>query len=171
MTTGVAEAGSTKTASAGADMAVLAHGCAAAQDGAHVDHGAFADDGADVDDGTHHDDGAFADLDLFADHGARFDAGADVPDVKERNAGVAAVVFDDDVGEGGGVGRDHGFKVGPVAEDDETEALAEDLGAAGREVDGLPEVHVDLDGGLLGSGGNVVDDFLGVHLSSGFRWC
>ncbi len=85
------------------------------------------------------------------------------------------VVLDDDGG--GGCGLDAACEYGaradvaPVADDDEPEALAEDLGAAGREVDGLPEVHGDLDGGLLGSGGNVVDDFLGVHLSSGFRWC
>ena len=145
-------------------MAVLAHGGAAAQHGAHIDHGTLADNGADVDDGTHHDDGTVADLDAVADDRARLDAGVDALKVEHGHGGVAAVVLYVVVVDRVGVGVEDCPELIPVAKDGLAAPPAVDMRVAPGNLHAGLLAHVQLDGRLFGRGGDVVDNLLCVHL-------
>ena len=165
MMTGVALAGSTTCQyGAGADVAVLAHGGAAAQHGAHINHGTLTNDGADVDDGTHHDDGAIADLDAVTDDRARLDAGVDALKVEHGHGGVAAIVLHIVVIDGIGIGIKDGFELIPVTKDGLATTTAVDVRIAPLDLHAGLLAHVQLDRRLFGRGGDVVDNLLGIHL-------
>ena len=149
---------------AGADVAVLAHGGAAAQHSAHVDHGAFANDGADVDDGAHHDDGAIANLDTVADDRARLDAGVDTLEVEHGHGGVAAVVLYVVVVDGVGVGVEECLELIPVTKDGLATTTAVDVRIAPLDLHARLFAHVQFDGRFLGRGCDVVDNLLCIHL-------
>ena len=108
-------------------MAVLAHGGATTQHGAHIDHGTLADNGADVDDGAHHDDGTVANLDAVADDRARLDAGVDALKVEHGHGRVAAVILDIVVVDGVGIGIEDGLELIPVAKDGLAATAAVDM--------------------------------------------
>ena len=112
-----------------ANVAVLAHRGAAAQDGTHVDHGSIADDSADIDDGAHHDDGVVADGDAIANDRAGLDARVDALGVEQGHGGVAAVVLDLVVIDGVGVVLQDAGQLAPVTEDDLALAATEDMRA------------------------------------------
>ena len=99
-------------------MTVLADGCSAAQDSAHVDHGSFADDCADVDDRTHHDHGIITDLNLVANECARFDTSFDILHIQKRDSRISTVVFYHEVFDLVRIFCEDRLHHSPVAEDD-----------------------------------------------------
>ena len=147
-----------------ANVAVLAHRGAAAQDGTHVDHGSIADDSADIDDGAHHDDGVVADGDAIANDRAGLDARVDALGVEQGHGGVAAVVLDLVVIDGVGVVLQDAGQLAPVTEDDLALAATEDMRALPvNSLTGL-FANIQLHRRLLLRAADEIDDFLGVHL-------